>query len=443
MESHATDKGRFAVMKVISGIGLSILLSLGSAQVAAAATYYVAPTGDDGAAGSQAAPWKSFQKAQSVAAPDDTVYFRGGTYVYTKAETPCPDQRTAVDAISVSKSGVEGKPIRYFAYPGEKPVFDFFQLKEDCRIKGFHVSADWVHLKGFEIRGVPQNNNLNHENWGVWTTGSHDIFEQLNIHHIMGAGFFLNNGAYNLILNSDSHHNYDPKTSNGAGESGDGFGGHPKAGMPGNVFRGDRAWFNSDDGFDLINAWSSVLIENSWSWNNGYLPDSTTPAKNGNGFKMGGYGGRFDAAAVTHTLHNAVAFNNRASGVYANHHPLSNDYFNITAFNNGANFNMLGIDKDGKPIQVGKLRNNISFGGPLTSMSKDDASNSWTLPVTVTEADFEKVATTGWDAPRQADGSLPVLPLMRLKAGSDLIDAGVEVGLPHKGKAPDLGAFER
>jgi hypothetical protein len=72
-----------------------------------------------------------------------------------------------------------------------------------------------------------------------------------------------------------------------------------------------------------------------------------------------------------------------------------------------------------------------------------EAANSWTLPVTVTADDFEKVAMTGWDAPRQADGSLPVLPLMRLKAGSDLIDAGVEVGLPHKGKAPDLGAFER
>jgi hypothetical protein len=437
------NSGGARLVKVILGAALAAAVLIGGGQAASAATYYVAPNGNDGAAGMQGAPWKSFQKAQSVAAPGDTVYFRGGTYVYTKAETACPDQRTAVDAIAVSKSGVEGKPILYAAYPGEKPVFDFYQMKEDCRIKGFHVSADWVHLKGFEIRGVPQNNNLNHENWGVWVTGSHNVFEQLDIHHIMGAGFFLNNGAYNLVLNSDSHHNYDPLTSNGAGESGDGFGGHPKAGMPGNVFRGCRAWTNSDDGFDLINAWSSVLIENSWAWNNGYLPDGKTPSKNGNGFKMGGYGGRFNDTAVTHALHNSVAFDNRASGVYANHHPLSNDYFNNTAFNNGANFNMLGIDKDGKPIQVGKLRNNLAFGDrPNTNMSKDDASNSWTLPVTVTADDFEKVAMTGWDAPRQADGNLPVLPLMRLKAGSDLIDAGVDVGLPYKGKAPDLGAFE-
>lgn len=431
-------------MKIHLGVALALLLSFGAARAATAATYYVAPNGDDGAAGSRAAPWKTFQKAQAAATAGDTVYFRGGTYLYTKAEKPCPDQRSPVDAISLSKSGVAGKPIRYWAYPGEKPVFDFFQMKDDCRIKGFHVSGDYIHLKGMEIRGVPQINNLNHESWGVWITGSHNIFEQLDIHHIMGAGLFINNGGYNLVLNSDSHHNYDPLTSNGAGESGDGFGGHPKANMPGNVFRGCRAWVNSDDGFDLINAWSSVRIENSWAWSNGYLPDGVTPSKNGNGFKMGGYGGRYDATAVTHTLYNSVAFNNRAAGVYANHHPLSNDYFNNTSFNNGSNFNMLGRDKNNQPIQIGKLRNNVSFGGRLhTNMSADDAGNSWTLPVTVTDADFEQVAMTGWDAPRKADGSLPVLPLMRLTAGSDLIDAGMRVGLKFKGRAPDLGAFER
>jgi hypothetical protein len=31
---------------------------------------------------------------------------------------------------------------------------------------------------------------------------------------------------------------------------------------------------------------------------------------------------------------------------------------------------------------------------------------------------------------------------MKLKAGSDAIDKGVDIGLPFKGKAPDLGAFE-
>lgn len=41
-----------------------------------------------------------------------------------------------------------------------------------------------------------------------------------------------------------------------------------------------------------------------------------------------------------------------------------------------------------------------------------------------------------------ADGSLPHIEYMHLAAGSDLIDAGVNVGLPYAGTAPDLGCFE-
>jgi MYXO-CTERM domain-containing protein len=60
----------------------------------------------------------------------------------------------------------------------------------------------------------------------------------------------------------------------------------------------------------------------------------------------------------------------------------------------------------------------------------------------VSDADFQSVATSGMDAPRAADGSLPVLPNFHLAAGSDLIDAGTDLKFPFAGKAPDLGAFE-
>lgn len=429
---------------------LTAIAWLALSSAASAATYYVAPTGDDAAAGSQRAPWKSFAKAQSVAAPGDTVYFRGGRYAYTDATTPCASRTSSVDGVSVSKSGREGAPIRYFAYEGETPVFDFSGMKNDCRIRGFHVSASWIHLRGLEEMGVPQNNNLNHESWGVWITGSHNIFERLNLHHNMGPGLFIAEGGHNLVLNSDSHRNFDPLTSNGAGESADGFGAHSKAaGGEGNVFRGNRAWMNADDGFDLINTNFPVVIENSWAWQNGYLPDSMTGIGNGNGFKMGGFGGRFSTNAVKHTLRNSVAFNNRAAGVYANHHPIANDYFNNTSFGNGSDYNMRGIDTAGKVAAYGNMRNNIALKpASMTYMPAADypgmANNSWSLAVTVSDEDFESLSTNSkdWEAPRQKDGSLPVLKFARLKATSDLIDKGVDVALPFKGKAPDLGAFE-
>jgi hypothetical protein len=105
---------------------------------------------------------------------------------------------------------------------------------------------------------------------------------------------------------------------------------------------------------------------------------------------------------------------------------------------------MLGISPSGTAIGLGNLRNNIAYGGtPTSNMSGTNAAyNSWNLNVTMSNAQFQSVSTSGWNAPRQADGSLPNLPNLHLAPGSTLIDKGVNVGLPYNGEAPDLGAFE-
>jgi len=423
---------------------VAVVAGFAGVSRAAGNVYYVAPNGSDGAAGTQSAPWASIAHAQSVAGAGDTVYLRGGTYSFTNANKACASQTASVDAITLNKSGTSGSPIRYWAYPGEKPVFDFSRMTDDCRIKGFDVTGGWIHLKGLEVTGVRQNNNLNHESWGIWVTGSNNTFELINAHNNMGPGLFIQDGGGNLVLNSDSHDNYDPLTSNGAGESADGFGAHISANHPGNVFRGDRAWNNSDDGFDLINAFSSVTIESSWAWHNGYIPGTNTASGNGNGFKAGGYGGGYVSNGVKHTVRLSVAFNNRASGFYANHHTVADDVFDNTGYNNHPDFNMLGVDSTGAAIGIGNLRNNLAYGGTLTSnMSGTNVSNnSWNLSVSLSDAQFQSVSTSGWDAPRQADGNLPALPYLHLAANSTLIDKGTNVGLPFNGQAPDLGAFE-
>ena len=426
-----------------------VVIPAGSAPAAgavAATAYYVAPNGNDSAAGTQAAPWASIARAQTAARPGDTVYLRGGTYAYTRANSACASQTARVDAITLDKSGTSGNPIRYWAYPGERPVFDFSRVLDNCRIKGFDVTGNWLHLKGLEVTGVRQNNKLNHESWGIFVTGNDNVVELLNSHHHMGPGLFISGGAGNLVLNSDAHDNYDVNSSNGAGESADGFGSHyTPAGRPANVFRGCRAWWNSDDGFDLIHTYSPVIIENSWAWRNGYLPGTTTSSGNGNGFKVGGFGGAYDAGAVKHTVRFSVAFLNKAAGFYSNHHPVANDYFNNTGYGNRPDFNMLGVNSSGAAAGRGNLRNNIAYTGTLTSNMSGTSSayNSWDLGLALSDAQFRSVSTTGWDAPRQADGSLPVLAHLRLATGSTLIDKGTDVGLPYSGRAPDLGAFEQ
>ena len=42
----------------------------------------------------------------------------------------------------------------------------------------------------------------------------------------MGTGLFISGGGGNLVLNSDSHDNYDLRSYDGPGENADGFGSH-------------------------------------------------------------------------------------------------------------------------------------------------------------------------------------------------------------------------
>jgi MYXO-CTERM domain-containing protein len=459
----------------------------------AASTYYISPTGSDAAAGTEAAPFASWAKAQSVAMPGDTVYFRGGTYAYTDALTTCGSPTDTVNAVLLSKSGTSGNPIRYWAYPGEHPVFDFSGIsdtsKYSCRQTGVRVTGSWLYLKGIELKGTLQLNNQNHESWCVYVYGgNNNIFEMLDAHHNMGPGFFVQRGGNNLFLNCDSHENEDTLTSNGDGQSADGFGCHPdQAGNTGNLFHGCRAWWNSDDSWDFINSTEACTVEYSWAWYSGYKPDAITngqpvalSAGNGNGFKGGGYGDpqtNVPNPTPVHVIRFDVAFYNKANGLYANHEIVNPTFYNNTSFNNGTDVDMLGLD--GTTVtSVGLLRNNLAFssnghslladmtnGGPI-----DDQYNSWdtSLDVTVAAADFQSVAfaapascpqayvaggtpcvsptdmTTfaGMASARQADGSLPNLPFLHLAANSPLIDKGINVGLPYAGTAPDLGAFE-
>ena len=89
-------------------IPLITILLLSPLAALSAADIYVAPGGNDEAAGTAAAPLQKIQTALERAAAGDTIMLREGTY------------REAV-ALK-GKSGEEGAPITLKAYAGEKPV---------------------------------------------------------------------------------------------------------------------------------------------------------------------------------------------------------------------------------------------------------------------------------------------------------------------------------
>ena len=105
---------------------------------AEAATYYVAPTGNNNNAGTLDAPFATMARGQQAAVAGDTVYLRGGSYEFSS--------NSEANGVSLNKSGSSGKPITYAAYEAEVPVFDFSGMTAAQRITGIRVTASWVHL---------------------------------------------------------------------------------------------------------------------------------------------------------------------------------------------------------------------------------------------------------------------------------------------------------
>jgi hypothetical protein len=410
-------------------LGLTLTSALAWCTGARAADFYVSVDGADANPGTLEQPFQSVKRAEQAAAPGDTVYIRGGVYRFSGSASAV--------GLSLTKSGASERPIRYFAYRDETPIFDLFELKPEERITGLDVRCNWVHVRGLEVRGVRQV--IVGDSWGVRVRGDHNVIERLNVHDNQAPGIFIASGTANLVLNCDSHHNYDPLEQGG---NADGFGCHSTGGD--NILRGCRAWDNSDDGFDFINAPGTCIAESSWAFRNGFVPDTDMAVGNGAGFKAGGFGNppNVPASGVPrHVVRKSIAFGNRSQGFYANHHPGGIDFLNNTAFDNPSNYDMRVTGG----TSTHKLRNNIAAGSGRAIVNFNGGSdevNSWTLPVQVSAADFSSLDQLLAVMPRHADGSLPDLTLARLTPDSDLIDRGEDVGLPFSGKAPDLGARE-
>jgi Protein of unknown function (DUF1565) len=441
-----------------------MLASLVSIITSYASVYFVATNGNDANPGTKELPLQSIQKAQTLTSPGDTVYVRGGTYIMQESQIASYTRIWAYVTL-LDKSGAEGKRINYWAYPGEKPVFDFSSIKPaNYRVHAFEVTGSWLHIKGLEVVGMQVTiTNVNTQSICFSNNGgSNNIYEQLSMHDGQGIGFYLTAGSNNLILNCDAYRNYDYVSQGGGGRNGgnvDGFGNHPSAGGVNNIFRGCRAWLNSDDGYDCISAFETTVFENCWAFYNGYSVGFVSRG-DGNGFKAGGYGARafnlLPAKIPRNIIRNCLAVMNKANGFYSNHHLEGSDWYNNSAWQNPNNFNMLNRNakteadylKDG-PGYNHVIKNNISFsprGNDISSYdplrNTIDHNSFLNKDITVTADDFLSLDTALLTAPRKPDGSLPDIDFMRLKPKSHLIDKGVDVGLPYKGKAPDLGCFE-
>lgn len=254
-------------------IGISLFF-MGCFLSLSATNYFVATNGDDSNAGTLDKPFATLQKAQSKVVPGDTVYIRGGEYRIREEQMMGGDHLRAY-VFEMNKSGTQAKRICYTGYQDERPIFNLAEVKpEGKRVSVFYVSGSYLHFRNFEIIKTQVTIREHTQSECIYNQGgNHNIYENLAMHDGMAIGFYLVRGSNNLVLNCDAYNNYDPVSENGTGGNVDGFGGHPaSASYTGNVFKGCRAWYNSDDGFDLIKAQAAYTIEDCWAFYNGYKP---------------------------------------------------------------------------------------------------------------------------------------------------------------------------
>lgn len=409
--------------------------SMASSLTARGNTYYLSPSGNDNNAGTLSSPWFSLEKAWSVVTAGDIIYLRGGTYAY------------ATQQDLLGRNGEAGSLIVVCNYPGEVPVITGaanYAFGIGVNTDLIYFEGAYIHFKGLEIANFKQKPDRSP--WFAFRAGymQNCIVENIN-YHDNGAAFTIRgDGTGNLVLNSDFYRNQDPYSEtpfDGADGLAFTFNNNSNAV---NTIRGCRFWWNADDGCDLWQNEGHVVIENSWSFFNGYIPGTFTTAGNGSGFKLGLMS--TNTSVIKRLVRNNVAFRNRSWGIVENNALTNMNIYNNSSINNGT-WNYWFGSWGASPKT---FRNNISMGGGMMwdvyglelGSSAIHSNNSWDGSVAATTGDFSSMDSTQLTRARQADGSLPVLTFLQLAPGSDLINSGMNVGIPFSGTLPDIGAFE-
>lgn len=429
-----------------------------SPEVIARTSYYVAPppAGHDRNPGTLEEPWATWDKAFNSLAvgPGDTVYFRGGVYAHTRVE--------GGRGYDCTRKGNPDSWVHYFNYPGEKPILDCDNIRTVGN-KNYPLYMRYlshVHFKGLTIRNVWQIDGEDEVN--AWHIGrsEHVKIENCVIYNTHGLAFGATNSNEIYYINCDAYNNCDSLTTVPASNP-----------MPGNDGSGfsDFNWDNSDTRvyYQYCRAWNCgdqgftsgsdgyTEYEGCWSFKNGLLEGG------GHGFKMG-WVQHVDPAIVNRVYKNCIAAYNRRYGFDSNdqgYYSGTLRLYNNTSYHNGyfnegkvaAGFIVYKtLSTQARELERVYL-NNISFAnehGDILIIQDGvytHERNSWDDPpgIVITEAAFLSTDSTGLSGPRKADGSLPDLDFLKLSPDSPAIDAGTKAtGLPYRGDAPDLGAFE-
>lgn len=458
-------------MRIVSIIYLLLL----SASLIGQTTYYVRADGNNSNTGldtTTATAWATIEHAFQTINGGDTAYFmdRGGVFYETSEVTLNP-------GLGQGNAGSISNPLHFFNYPGESPIIDFStHTQTGGTFVGVSIAnTNAIKLRGITVQGVRQYVD---EQWiaALSMIGNGNVWlDRMVTSDNGGIGTWVNDYDSLWVTNCDSYNNCDSTSIGNLGGRGDGFnlssGGDRADTLKATWVTGCRSWNNSDDGFDMGTT-KQVYMSNNYIWNIGTLDGD------GNAIKFAW--GDVLETSKRRVNNNLMAFCTSSAIGEVNLNDTVNgpngEYFNNTVYSCLTGFRSAPLSGGRNCSTVNSSvvhRNNLVYnsydaffdqtwlfacaaGVPVYTDQQYctyevmDTNPFWQYNsnYSVTAADFLStdsatiVAQLGADRDLET-GALPELSTaLQLASGSELIDGGIDVGLPFNGSAPDLGAFE-
>ena len=377
----------------------ALVVVLGLATVAAANSWTVGPGGD----------YATINAAVTAASPFDDIRVLTGTY----AET-----------VVVNKAN-----LRIWADPADTAILDASGYGVGIDILG---GGDFTEIDGLEVKNTGY---VDGRGAGIGLSGGADSVTIRNCYVHDNSNIAIQSFGDNTLEGISDHLIVEACRLENNGDSGVKLYGSSHARIEGNTFKnnsdyGILVWnYHTPAGYTL----DDIQVIGNHMWTNGY------------GIKIDGN----DADGVTNAV---VAFNDMFYG--SDRGIRLDDYVtNAKIYNNTVDW----YQKEGILIEDSSdnavLRNNIVNGPGQDGIKQEDS--------TGIDSDYNDIYEwgAGYSAANgftEGPNSIYVDPLFTapsrppgydtwdytLQPGSDCIDAGLDIGYPYFGSAPDMGAFE-
>ena len=140
--------------------------AVASVTPATAYNYYVTPNGNDSAAGSKAAPFRTLARAVKAVRPNSTVWVAPGTYSGGFRNTVSGTSSGRIYFVSTTKWGAKIVP----------PANSSGDVAFDNR-------GSYVDIIGFEVNGANAQSGTKWR-YGIYNGGSYDSIRENYVHHI-------------------------------------------------------------------------------------------------------------------------------------------------------------------------------------------------------------------------------------------------------------------